>query len=429
MLTLSGLYNTYSQIFKTVVWPLAGVYIVYLTPIFACVILGILFWENWMRYVRMSFFLSLKYTLLELKLPRDTFKSPLAMETVLTAIHNTADGSWYTRIWNGEVRPWYSLEIVSVEGQVKFYIWTEDRRKSNLKSALYSQYPGIEIHEVDDYSKDVQWDPKVWKIWASEFQFTQKKHSNAFPIKTYVDYGLDRDPKEEFKIDPLVHVLEWMGSLRPNEQAWFQFVIQAHKGEQRTPGTLWAKKHDVLKDEAKNALNEILIRDPKTKVAGEVNPETGFSKMPTITKGEQEIVSAIERKLQKASFDVCIRTMYIAKREVFDTPFGIGGCISSMKQFNAEHLNGFKPGGKMMPGSFDYPWQDYKNTRRNYYSKRIIQAYRRRSAFYPPVKGKVVILNTEELATIFHLPGAVAGTPTLARIPSRKGEAPTNLPI
>jgi hypothetical protein len=428
MLTLAGLYNTYAQIFKTGVWPIVGQYFVYLAPVFAAILLGILFWEVWMKYVRQSFFLELKYTILELRLPRDTFKSPLAMETVLHAIHNTADTSWYNRIWNGEVRPWYSLEIISIEGQVKFLIWTEDRRKSNLKSALYSQYPGIEIHEIEDYSKDIQWDPKVWKVWASEFQLVNK--NNAYPIKTYVDYGLDKDPKEEFKIDPLVHLLEWMGSLRPNEQAWFQFIITAHKAEHRKPGTLWSvKDYDALKEDAKKAVNEILLRDPKTKVAGEVNPETGFAKLPTITKGEQEIVASIERKVQKLVFDTCIRTLYIAKREVFDTPFGIGGCISSLKQFNAEHLNGFKPGGKLMPGSFDYPWQDYQNTRRNYYSKRVLMAYRRRSAFYPPIKGKVIYLNTEELATIYHLPGQVAGTPTLTRIPSKKGEAPVNLPV
>lgn len=427
MLTFQGLYNTYAQIFKVSVWPVAGVYIVYLAPIAAAIILGILFWEVWIRYVRMSFFLSLKYTVLELKIPRDLFKSPLAMETVLHAIHNTADGTPYGRIWTGEVRPWYSLEIISIEGQIKFLIWTEDRRKSNLKSALYSQYPGIEIHEVEDYSKDLQWDPAIWKIWASEFQFTQKEHSNAYPIKTYVDYGLDKDPKEEFKVDPLVHMLEWMGSLRPNEQAWFQFICRAHIKEQIKPGHLW-KKHDVWKDEAANVINKILLRDPKTKVAGEVNPDTGFAKLPTITEGERDIVKAIERKLQKLPFDVCVRGMYIAKRDIFDTPFGIGGIISSMKQYNTEHMNGFKPGGKMMPGGFDYPWQDYKNVRRSYYSKRVLQAYRRRSAFYPPFKAKTMVLNTEELATIYHLPGAVAGTPTLARVPSKKGEAPTNLP-
>ena len=78
---------------------------------------------------------------------------------------------------------------------------------------------------------------------------------------------------------------------------------------------------------------------------------------------------------------------------------------------------------------FDYPWQDYKDFRRNRLSRLVLMAYRRRSAFYPPFKSPTLVLNTEELATIYHLPGSVAATPGLERVPSKKGSAPTNLPI
>ncbi len=421
-------------LFHETIGPLSAGYFVMLAPIFAAIFLGVVFWEVWVRYVQLAQFLGLKYTILELRLPKDTFKSPLAMETVLHAIHNTSDGSHYAQFWKGETRPWYSLEIISIEGNVKFLIWTEDRRKSNLKAALYSQYPGIEIYEIPDYAQDFQWDPKVWKIWAAEFSFTQEGHSNAYPIKTYVDYGLDKDPKEEFKVDPLVHMLEWLGSLRPNEQAWFQFVVRAHKKEQRKAGHFW-KQTDVWKDEATALVNKILMRDPVTKVSGSLEKQKiagifeEISKKPTISRGEQEIAEAVERKLQKLPFDVCVRGVYIAKKDIFDTPFGIGGVISSMKQFNTEHMNGFRPNGDKWIAKFDHPWQDYKDIRRNYLSKRFMMAYRRRSAFYPPYKTVSLILNTEELATIYHLPGAVAGTPTLQRVPSKKSEAPTNLPV
>lgn len=425
---LSDLPNFYISLFKSTLSPVVIHYVVFLMPLFAATFLSMVFWNTWLRYIRLKFFLSLKYTVLELKLPKDTWKSPLAMETVLVAIHNTADGSHYARFWKGEVRPWYSLEIISVEGQVKFLIWTEDRRKNNLMSALYSQYPGIEISEMNDYSQDVQFDPTKIKVWASEFDYTKKENASAYPIKTYVDFGLDKDPKEEFKVDPLVHMLEWLGSLRPNEQAWFQFIIQAHKKEQRKAGHLW-KTTDKWKDEAQAEVHKILMRDPKTKISGAEDDDTGLTKKPTISRGEEAIVEAIERAQTKLPFDVCIRALYIAKRDVFDTPFGIGGIISSMKQFNTEHLNGFKPGGKMMPGGFDYPWEDYKNTRRNYRSKRILMAYRRRSAFYPPFKSKSLVMNSEALATIYHLPGPVAGTPNLQRVSSKKSEAPSNLPI
>ena len=85
-------------------------------------------------------------------------------------------------------------------------------------------------------------------------------------------------------------------------------------------------------------------------------------------------------------------------------------------------------GGPWM-NKLDYPWQDYKDIRRNRMSKEVIMAYKRRSYFYHPFEGKPLVMNTEALATLFHFPGAVASTPTLERIPSKKSEAPANLPI
>jgi hypothetical protein len=414
------------QPFQVSLTPQVIEYLTFLLPLVLVFVLGDSFWHMWVRYIRAKFYNSLKYALLEIRLPKEMFKSPLAMETVLHSIHNTSNGSTYAQFWKGEYRPYYSLEIISVEGQVKFLVWTEDRRKSNLLSALYSQYPGIEIVEHQDYTKSVQFDPKKVRVHAIEFAFTKP---DPYPIKTYVDYGLDKDPKEEFKVDPLTHMLEWLGSLRPNEQGWFQFIVQAHIKAQRKPGHWW-KKTDLWHDQAEEEVNKILIRDRKTKTsAGEPDPETGYTRLAMISKGEQEIVAAIERSVTKLPFDVCVRTLYISPKETFDTPFGIGGMISSMKQFNSESLNGFKPNSKRWHTKLGDPWQDFNNMRRNGFGNKALKAYRRRSAFYPPYVAPTLVLNTEELATIFHLPGGVAATPGLARVPSKKAEAPSNLPI
>jgi hypothetical protein len=251
---------------------------------------------------------------------------------------------------------------------------------------------------------------------------------DAYPIKTYIDYNLDKDPKEEYKVDPLAPLLEFLGSVGPNQQVWIQILVRAHKKESRKSGHLW-KATDRWKDDAQTIINELLVRDSKTKVSGTADEENGFMKSPTITKGEQEIVSAIERSLQKQAFDVGIRCVYIAKNGFFTVPV-IGGITGSWKQFSSEHLNGFKLNGDVFhPRGQGYPWEDYKNFRKNNWSRSALMAYKRRSYFYAPYDHKHFVLNTEELATIFHFPGQVAGTPTLTRIPSKKSEAPTNLPI
>ncbi len=393
------------------------------SPIVLAVLLMIIFKDLWIDYVQAKNFLGMKYCVVEIKLPKDTFKSPAAMEIFFTALHNTADGTHYAQYWRGETRPWYSVEIISVEGQVKFMIWMEERRKTNCVSALYSQFPNIEVRDVEDYAKSTHFDPKTMKIFACDFKFTQK---DPLPMKTYIDYGLDKDPKEEFRVDPMLPLIEFLGSVGPNAQVWIQFMIIAH-GKQRKPGHIF-KKSDLWKDESIAYINKVMIRDPKTKIAGELNPETGYSKLPTLSKGEQEVVASIERRISKYAFDVGIRAGYIAKRDVFSTPFGIGGIFGSMKHFGAEGYNGIK-GAATFTNIFDYPWQDFMDIRRNRRSRLFLMAYKRRSYFYAPFKSKPLVMNVEELATMYHFPGSVNQTPTLERLPSKKAQAPSNLPI
>ncbi|MEK9177806.1 MAG: hypothetical protein AAB777_01655 [Patescibacteria group bacterium] len=398
--------------------------LVTIAPIFLAIILFVIFWDLWVRYVRSKQVFSTKYVVLELKLPKDTFKSPQAMEVFLQSLHNTADGSEYAQYWKGETRPWYSLEIVSIEGTVKFFIWAEEQRKAGIMSALYSQFPEIEIREIEDYTKSIHADPKVTRIWGAEFMFTK---DNAYPIKTYIDYGLDKDPKEEFKVDPMLPLLEFLGSVPVNQQVWIQILIMAHKKQRKSKD--WFRKTDPWEDEAKEIVNKILIRDKVTKVAGEKIEGTNFTRMPSISKGEEEIASAVERSQMKHPFDVGIRALYIAPKDEFSTPFGVGGIISSFKHFSSNQLNGFKGNTKKWHPRLDNPWQDFHNMRRNRYGRLVLDAYKRRSYFFPPFKGVPMVMNTEELATIYHFPGSVSATPNLTRVPSKKAEAPANLPV
>jgi hypothetical protein len=232
---------------------------------------------------------------------------------------------------------------------------------------------------------------------------------------------LDKDPKEEYKNDPIVPILEFLGSLKKGEQGWIQILIQAHTKEGLKYGRIITKPNWEVG--AKKEIDEI-VKKGTLKATDE--KKTGYL---NLSESQKDVIKAIERTLAKPAFDTMIRAAYIADKEVF-SPNNIGGLLGSFKQFGSNTLNGFKPG---FNAGYDYPWQDFRGIRKRRNEIALLEAYKRRAFFNTPFKnfhGKSFILTSEELATIWHFPSSiVAATPTLTRLPSKKAEAPSNLPI
>lgn len=393
-----------------------------LSPIWAPILLGYIFFKVWMIYVRANFFKNQEYALLEVQLPREIVKSPLAMESVFMGLHQgIGESTWFDRIWLGKTRPWFSFEIASIEGHVRFFIWTRAFWKELIKSQIYAQYPEVEIIETDDYTRMVDFNLEKITLWGADFKL---KKPDAYPIKTYIDYELDKDLKEEFKIDPMAPMIEHFGSIGKGEQLWIQILIRVNKEDRKKKGK-WFKKIN-WKDEAQDEIDKLMMRDPKTKITAATS-SVGLPIDPRISEGEKEVIKAIERSITKPGFDVGIRGIYLSEKDKF-RPINIVGLLSVMKQFNSNTLNQFAPAPRYnIP--FNYPWQDYKGKLQDRARRRVFDAYRRRSYFYHPYKTQPFVLNTEELATIYHYPGSTVQTPAIDRIPSKKSEAPSNLPI
>jgi hypothetical protein len=386
-------------------------------PIWLPIILFSIFIQVYLEYIRSKWILEQGSVLLELRLPKLMSKSPAAMEVMLGALHQPVVGSYLDVYLKGRVRAWFSLEIVSIEGQVKFFIWTHAKLKNLVEAQVYSQFPNVEVHEVPDYTRDFTYNPSKISLWGAQMRLTKP---DPYPIKTYMDYGLDKDPKEEFKIDPMTPMLEFMGSLKRGEQAWVQIMIQAHRKMDLKDAIFPVRKDwkDAAKKEIEKVLKESYIK-----------PEEGKTlKFSDLTEVQKETITAIERSIGKLAFDTMIRAVYIGEKEVYN-PVNIGGLMGGFKQYGSSNLNGFAP--KWSTG-IAYPWEDFRGRRKREKERIIIDSYKRRSFFQPPYKhfeGKPFVLSVEELATIFHLPGEVSATPTLARLVSKKAEAPANLPI
>ena len=380
-------------------------------------------WNLWVKYRRAQFFAKQEYVLLEFKLPKEIFKSPQAMEFCIAALHNTlGEANWYEKYWKGQVRIQHSLEIVSIDGNVRFFIWSRKGSKKLIEANIYSQYPGVEIYEVEDYTKPVMFNPEVNNMWITEFELTK---ADAFPIKTYIDYDLEKNPEEEYKIDPITPLIEFLGSLGKGNQVWIQIIIRAHKAED------WDAKQKKFVDKkwelsAKEEIEKIIksIKGEKDK-EDKLIPGTGRQ----LTEDEKETISALSRSVSKKGFDTGIRVIYHAPLDVFSMG-NVGGIVSGITHFNSS-LNGFKPGGTLS-AKYKTPllaWKDRSPKKINREKQDFLDAYKRREYFYWPFRRPYFVLNTEELATLFHFPGQVSSTPTFTRIESKKSEAPPNLPI
>ncbi|MCK4918385.1 MAG: hypothetical protein KAS02_01205 [Candidatus Pacebacteria bacterium] len=414
--------ETFANIFPPAYYSLivgALNYLYLFMPIWLPVILIYILWNNWMNYIQTKFLNEQDYRLLELKLPNEIKKTPLAMELFLTSLIQVGgEANWYQKYVEGKSRPVFSLEMVSLEGQVKFFIWTRGFFKNLVEAQIYAQYPDIEITEVPDYTSFVNYDPNALTLWGTEFKLAK---DDFYPIKTYVDYDMEsKGIKEEEKIDPITPIIEYLGSAGKGQQIWLQILVKAHKKE-RKKALAWKEKWEKKEwntfedwgDQSKEAVKDLITEATK--------PAEEGTAPRMMTKGESGVIAAIERSVSKLSFDCNIRGIYLAEKESFN-PINIVAMIGTFKQFNSNNLNGFK---LTQATGFDFPWQDYKGIRVNRLKQKVFNEYRRRSfsLFYQPF-----VLNTEELATIYHFPGGVVQTPTLSKLMSKKAEAPFNLP-
>lgn len=372
-------------------------------------------WQSYLLYIRTRYITTEERVLLEVKIPKQITKSPKAMELFLEVMEQGYEGELIDKYIKGSVRGWFSLELVSLGGKIHFYFNIPKFFQNVIEARLYSQYPEVEVSLAEDYTKEVTfgqpnsaWDVKIWEYKLAK--------DDAYPIKTYIDYEMDRDPKEEFKIDPMTPLLEFLSSIKPTERIWIQILMMASKKRFET-----TKKGKKAMTDWKGLGGKLVDELSKRSVAA--TDMTVWTKT-ILTEQERNLVSSVQRNLSKIGFDVGIRSVYAASEGL--KPIVGVGLNSAFKQFGSDLSNGFKPS---LQTGFDNPWQDPLGLRLKKQKIKNFKYYCNRSFFYPPASRKPIGLTTEEIATIYHFPGEVATTPNLSRIPSKRGEPPENLPI
>lgn len=348
---------------------------------------------------------------------------------------------------------WFSFEIASFGGEIHFFMRIPDFYRNAAESVIYSQYPEAEISLVEDYTKNVPQNipNKEWDLYSEDYSLMREDH---FPIKTYpIFFEKESEEKrvmEEKRMDPMDSLLEGFSKLLSGEQFWLQIVCNPIV-EATFP---WVKK-------GREAADRIAKRPAPTKpksmfeeaaeilISGKPGEEKKEKPMELIapelrlTPGEKEILTAIENKIKKYGYQCWIRQVYLCK---LDEPHFYGNYklmrTYLIGQFMAQNLNTLIYYGPTRT-RIHYWLRD----RRLFLRKRKqFRSYIERlpSLFPRTFKGELlfpfgfaphgpgiratIVLNIEELATIFHFPAKII-TPAITPVEMKKAGPPSGLPV
>lgn len=424
LMVIAGVLLYWISIKVEVQFSTAFSYVFLTAPIWLPIFLFYITFERWQWYVRQKFVVNQGRTTLRIKLPQEVFKSPEAMENVLTqSFYANKPYNLMMAYIDGRAPLVNSFEIVASNGEIKFYANVPTKKFKNIVEAqLYAQYPGIEVYEEPvDYTAEIKWNPKKYDMMSFHIV---KREDDVLPIKTYIDLGLDKMPKEEEKTDPMAPLLEHMNQVQAHERIWVQILMKPEMKTSFSTGDL--SSYTELVDRAKDKINEIMKRDKYDPAAEEEGVQN-----PRITPGERSLVEAIERNAGKFAFHTAIRAMYIVDEE--NGKFRgdmITGLLKAFTQHNVMGRNELK-----VPWRTDFDYQfisDPTGKRRIKYKKMELEDYKNRYYYprdYVGHSDAMKVMTVEELATIYHLPGKVIISPGVTRIESQKREAPANLPV
>jgi len=403
---------------------------------FTPLILWSIFELAWVNYVQEKYIRSIKWSLLEIKISKEVEKRPKTMEEFFSGLYSTYDvliDTLYDIYLEGVVDLWFSFEIVSIEGDIHFYVRTPVLSRGMIESLIYAQYPDAEIEEVDDYVTDVPDDipSKDYELWGTNMTLIKE---DAYPLRTYKEF--EDTAAGEF-VDPISSIVEGVSKLNKGEQMWIQFLVRA--------------TDDSWKKEAYELVMELIGRKKKPKSTNPlefiiqefadlgryilfgaftaVKPieelekkkeKEYYSIMLHLSPGERSVVTAIDESTRKPGFETNIRWIYLAKRDIFDKAKGNAIAFSYFSQFGSKDLNSLAPDSKTKTSAYYF----LTNWRKAIRKRQILRKYKRRE-----FDNKGYVLTTEELATLFHFPTIEVKGPVVPRVEAKRGKPPMELPV
>ena len=297
-------------------------------------------------------------------------------------------------MFGSSYQPTFSLEILAKEGEIFFYIATPSEYKELIERQIHSIYSSAQIEIAQDFhlfsGKEKPYD-------AASIELNR---SSMIPVKSYPNIELD-------SLNPITNALSKLGQsgnggvqvlIRPRGIDWQKKI------ESSLSDLMDGKDIEEAKDWKSSAGN--LIGDIGKEIVRGGSSKDGEKPMlepKGLSPKNQLLMELLKEKMSDQALDVQVRCVASSDSEI-EAKSQLNNIVSAFGQFNSPDRNSFKV-NKRKP----------QNIIKDYIYRRFSSA-------------PAMVLNTKEIASIFHFPNENVDTPNIAWLGSRKLSPPANLP-
>lgn len=374
-----------------------------LAPLWLPALLVVIAWPLWLTAVRSYYVSQIKYITFELKPGDTTPKTARPMELIFYSLYYRTEVTRWNALVKGVVRVPWCFEVHATDGIVRFFIHVPEHHRSAVEGRVRAEYRDIDIDEARDYSREAQFNPFETRLAMREYTLAK---NDAYPLKTYAAHEHGKERRDVFN-----ELLEELATVKEGEELWLSIMVRPHQRDWGTGYLDWLEvPHDTLHADAFKEIQKI------------VGSHGDVRHLP---EAQQQLVAGIEAALKKPSFDCGIRAVYIADRARWDDARA-ESLDHLFDRFGDHTLNSFKaydPRARV-----GWPLSDVFAALPALDMEYYLKLYRRRAFFAPPYYGRAFVLNTEELATLYHMP-KVGRASALSRSRGTRLAPPDNLPI
>jgi hypothetical protein len=286
----------------------------------------------------------------------------------------------------------FSFEMVAMRKKIYFYIVVPRTMQRYIEQQIHAHYPEAVIDLVDDYNIFHHNSYVVSGVIAT-------KQKGFLPLRTY----------KKMDTDAMSGVINVMSKLHSNEGMAIQFLVRSAKGKWHQGASRVAKSvregHDLkyaVAAASRGVLATVFHEITTMAKPDKKTPDQGGR----LSNLQEEILRGIEEKNTKAGLDVNLRIVVSADNKAQASAY-ISNLASAFTQYNLyEYGNSF-------------PSAIAVKTNSRVVDDFIYRRFRDNNSF---------LLNTEELASLFHLPLRNTETPNIAWLGAKQAPAPINVP-